>query len=275
MKKVLILTFTGIILLALVVKACNPSNSDEYEEYDEKTPLVGNIEKCQIIELSADSVIISYLGFKVLYKAEILQPVWVEYTMTAEQVEQTKHTPKIPRHYSPDPELLLPQASDYDYKGSGWTRGHMAKRQDLKWSEQAVRESDYFTNICPQNSVLNNGIWDKVEKDARDLATQYDSIRIVCGPIFTDTINGFIGDSHIPVPDYFFKVLLVFHNNRYNAIAYVFPNSSEPLTLSEATKSVNQVEELTKIDFFSYLDDSIEEGVEDVVDMSVWEIEGQ
>ena len=39
------LSFTGIILLALVVKACNPSNSDEYEEYDEKTPLVGNIEK--------------------------------------------------------------------------------------------------------------------------------------------------------------------------------------------------------------------------------------
>ena len=270
MKKVLILTFTSIVLLAFVVKTCNASNNDEY---DEKTPLVGNIEKCQRIELSADSVIINYLGFKVFYKAKILQPVWVEYTMTAEQVEKTKHTPKIPRHYSPDPDLPLPQATDYDYKGSGWTRGHMAKRQDLKWSEQAVRESDYFTNICPQNSGLNNGVWDEVEKNARSIATQYDSIRIVCGPIFTDTINGYIGDSHIPVPDYFFKVLLVYHNNQYNAIAYVFPNSSELLTLSEATKSVNQVEELTRIDFFSYLDDSIEEEIEDVVDMSVWEIE--
>ena len=127
------LSFTGIILLAFVMKACDPSN-DEYKEYDEKTPLVGNIEKCQRIELSTDSVIISYLGFKVFYKAKILQPVWVEYTMTAEQVEKTKHTPKIPRHYSPDPDLPLPQATDYDYKGSGWTRGHMAKRQDLKYN---------------------------------------------------------------------------------------------------------------------------------------------
>ena len=69
MKKVLILTFTSIVLLAFVVKTCNASNNDEY---DEKTPLVGNIEKCQRIELSADSVIINYLGFKVFYKAKKL-----------------------------------------------------------------------------------------------------------------------------------------------------------------------------------------------------------
>ena len=101
------------------------------------------------------STTLHYTGFTVSYNPSTRQPDWVSYTLTAEEAEATKHTPKIPRYFMPDPNLDLPQATNEDYSGSGWVKGHMARRQDMKWSEQAVLESDYFTNICPQNKNFN------------------------------------------------------------------------------------------------------------------------
>ena len=95
-----------------------------------------------------------YTGFTVQYNPATRQPDWADYTLTAEHVEMSNNTPKVSRYFMPDPKLSLPQATPADYNKSGWVRGHMARRQDMKWSEQAVKESDYFTNICPQNDVM-------------------------------------------------------------------------------------------------------------------------
>lgn len=216
--------------------------------------------------------IISYTGFTVQYNPETKQPDWVSYTLTAKHVETTKHTPKIPRHYKPDPNLDLPQATNEDYKNSGWIKGHMARRQDMKWSEQAVMESDFFTNICPQNDVMNNGVWHQIENFVRRIATQYDSVCVISGPIFTDTINGYIGYNHIPVPDFFFKTLLVKDFSGYHAIAFLCPNRSELLTMLDAICSVDEIESMVRVDFYSYLPMEIEEYVESHIETNVWNI---
>ena len=99
-------------------------------------------------------VVLKYTGFTVQYNPATRQPDWADYTLTADHVEMSNNTPKVSRYFMPDPKLSLPQATPADYNKSGWVRGHMARRQDMKWSEQAVKESDYFTNICPQNDVM-------------------------------------------------------------------------------------------------------------------------
>lgn len=214
--------------------------------------------------------IIHYIGFTVSYNPKIRQPNWVSYTLTSEQVELTRHTPKIPRRFMPDPNLNLPQASNDDYKNSGWVKGHMARRQDMKWSEQAVLESDYFTNICPQNKEMNDGVWHKIENTARKVAETYDSVCIVCGPVFTNSVTQTIGVNKVPIPDYYFKAFLIKHVDSYYSIAFLCPNNTSVTTIDDVICSVNFVETLSGLDLFDFLNNSIEEKVESLVEVKLF-----
>ena len=217
-----------------------------------------------------DPVIIKYTGFTVRYNPNTRQPDWSEYMLTAEHVKMSNNTPKVSRYFMPDPHLSLPQASPSDYSNSGWVRGHMARRQDMKWSEQAIKESDYYTNICPQNDVMNNGVWHQIENLVRRVATQYDSVHIICGPIFTNNANGYIGPNRLPVPDYFFKTLLIKDATGYHAIAFLCPNNDNPITMRDATCTVDYVESLSKIDVYTYLPYQTESAVESTFDLNFW-----
>ena len=254
---------TFIVLLAFL--SCSPPNRQH--PYRVKQERKEAIKETRSI---SSSILLHYTAFTVSYNPSTRQPDWVSYTLTAEEVEATKHTPKIPRYFTPDQNLDLPQATNEDYSGSGWVRGHMARRQDMKWSEQAVKESDYYTNICPQNKEMNNGIWHQIENLARKLAVRYDSVQIVCGPLFVPTTPETIGPNRIRIPDSFFKAFLIKHQDAYHAIAFICPNSPDSVTIVETARSVNTVETFTGYDFFGFLDDGVEETIENEVEVGRW-----
>lgn len=247
-------------LLILLVAACGTPNTRQSRSQVVKTAKSSN---------NPDTVI-HYVGFTVSYNPKTRQPNWVSYTLTAEQVELTRHATKIPRRFMPDPNLNLPQADNEDYRNSGWVKGHMARRQDMKWSEQAVLESDFFTNICPQNKEMNDGIWHKIENIARKVAETYDSVCIVCGPFFTNSVTQTIGVNKVPVPDYYFKAFLIKHVDSYYSIAFLCPNNASVTTIDDVICSVNSVELVTGLDLFDFLNDSIEEEVESLVEVELF-----
>ena len=259
MKK-LIFGFPILILIVAFIIRIVSADAVSKEDYSSFSDTIEN----------PTSITLHYTAFTVSYNPSTRQPDWVSYTLTAEEVEATKHTPKIPRNFMPDPNLNLPQATNEDYRGSGWVRGHMARRQDMKWSEQAVKESDYFTNICPQNKEMNNGVWHQIENLARKLAVRYDSVQIVCGPIFVSQTPETIGPNQVPIPDSFFKAFLVKHQDTYHTIAFICPNSPDSVTVAATARSVNTVESFTGYDFFGFLDDGVEETVEDEVEVGIW-----
>ena len=248
-----------IFLLALLLWGCTPPNRHHHSV---ATPV------------QTDHTLLHYAGFTVQYNQSNRQPDWVEYTLTAEQVWATENTPKVPHHFMQDPNLSLPQATDEDYKGVhkqyGLSKGHMARHQDMKWSLQSVQESDYYTNICPQHEKLNTKLWKRIENLARDMAKQYDSVHVICGPIFTNHSKGYIGPNSIPVPDYFFKTLLIKDATGYHAIAFCCPNNDKPLTMKEAACTVDKVESISKIDVYSYLPDKTERLIESQIDLKIW-----
>lgn len=252
-----------LLLLTVMISSCASPNR-QHLLTDSQKQQEKNSKKRQ------RSIIVHYTGFTVSYNPDVLQPDWVSYTLTAEQVEQTKHTPKIPRYFMPDPNLNLPQATNEDYSGSGWVRGHMARRQDMKWSEQAVMESDYFTNICPQNKEMNNGIWHQIENMARRVAETYDSVCIVCGPVFTTSPTQTIGVHKVCIPDYYFKAFLIKHAGVFHTIAFLCPNNSNVVTIDSVVCSVNVVESASGLDLFEFLDDYVEESVESRFDLDMF-----
>ena len=63
-----------------------------------------------------------------------------------------------------------PIATNTDYTRSGYDKGHMAPAADMKWSPEAMKESFYFSNMCPQHPQLNRRGWKNLEEKIRNWA---------------------------------------------------------------------------------------------------------
>jgi endonuclease G len=133
----------------------------------------------------------------------------------------------------------------------------------MKWSQTAMDESFYTSNICPQNRNLNAGDWNDLEEYARVWARMYNYIYIVCGPVVGKNPKT-IGENKVAVPEGFFKVFLRKDKptNSWKTIAFYFKNEAGNRNLDVYIKSVNEIEAISGIDFFAFLPDDIEESVE-------------
>ena len=214
--------------------------------------------------------IITYSGYVSSYNHKTLIPDWVAYELTAEELEGDEQRGE--RMFSMDKNVKGKQAMREDYRDSGWTKGHMAPATDFRWSADAMDETFYFMNVCPQNEHLNGEDWEYLEGKVRHWARQYGKVWVVSGPIVGSGKYGTIGDDHVVVPDSFYKTVMYCKGGRYHTIAFVMGNDDNRYWLQDCAVSVNDLEALTGIDFFPALDDSIEDSVEAQLTLSDWGI---
>ena len=208
--------------------------------------------------------IITYSAYEVMYNPEYKIPRWVRYELLATETDGVWSRKGL--KFTPDPSVSFPQADDYDYRGSGWSRGHMAPAADFKWSSTAMIESFYFTNCCPQNLELNSGQWSTLEKKVRDWANRYGSLTVYTGPIVLDNAYGTIGYNKVVVPDAFFKAILAGEQS----IAFVMYNHNNNENMQKCAMSVDDLEALTGIDFFAEQVDDFENQVEATFNLRNW-----
>ena len=216
--------------------------------------------------------IVKHGAYVTSYNTSTLIPDWVAYELTAEEAEGLRDRDGI--EFRMDPDLRgCTQAMREDYSGSGWTKGHLMPAADAAFSSTAMAETFYFTNICPQNEVLNAGDWQYLEKRVRAWAKRYGSVWVVTGPIVGKNRYGTIGERDVVVPDSFYKAVLARRpDGSYSAIAFVMDNDDARYYLKDCLMSVDELEALTGFDFFPALDDKIEERVEGKVKLSDWGI---
>lgn len=232
---------------------------------------LSNVEIPTVKDDRSDRVI-THKGYTVSYNYDWKIPNWVAYELTDREVAG-----EVPRYNRFKPDPMVPQnatAVTEDYKHSGYDRGHMAPAADMKWDEQAMKESFYLSNICPQNPNLNGGVWKDLEEQVRDLASQKGRIFVVCGPIVTDDSHT-LGENKVVVPQAFFKVLLQEEKGEVHTIGFIYENVSGRKPMSTYAMTVDEVEEITNIDFFTSLPDKIEGSTEQVVDFSKWIVKKQ
>ena len=210
------------------------------------------------------SQIIRHIGYTTSYNAETKIPNYVAWTLTPERFEDVvSRTDK----FLPDPEVADPVTTD-DYRNSGYDRGHMCPAADNKWDKEAMRESFYMTNVCPQHHNLNRGDWKELEDACRDWTMECGKLHVVAGPILYNKRHRRIGDSRVVVPEAFFKVILC--PDPLKAIGFIYKNTSGNHPLDAYVNSVDEVERITGMDFFPNLPDSIEEVVEKAYDLDEW-----
>ena len=215
-----------------------------------------------------DSIqVIKHLGYTLEYNEACEQAAWVAYSLTK---QETSGIIERGDNFTIDPQVKTGSANKTDYLKSGFDRGHLAPAADMKWSEQAMDESFYFSNMSPQLPAFNRGVWKRLEEKMRDWAIIYDSILIVTGPILNSNLTK-IGPNEVCVPTHYYKVILDFKKTQSKAIGFVIPNDGSKEDLRSFAIPIDSVEQITGLDFFFQLNDTFEFQLEKEVCLDCWE----
>ncbi len=196
-------------------------------------------------------------------------PLWVAYHLTHENLEGTTGRTD---DFRLDAELAPEDRSELaDYRHSGYDRGHMAPAASFKRSRLAMSRTFLLSNMAPQRPNLNRRIWARLEGQVRELARGHGSIWVITGALSIDADSSriappdSIGPGRVAVPTHFYKVILCEHETGGREMfAFVMPNSLDPVPgrPRDFIVSVDHVERLSGLDFFSLLEDQEEDRLE-------------
>ncbi len=244
----------------------NPAGVEKSRKAASPTQTVAETEQLMAV-VAPDALcqeLVEYTGFNVSFNADLHIPNYVVYELTRSEVQGEE--PRADKFLCDETVKGCPTTTDYT--GSGYDRGHMAPAADMKWSKQAMKESFYLTNICPQNHSLNSGGWKRLEEKVRAWADRDSAIIVISGPLLDGPVSRLT--SGVAVPTGFFKVVLAPFASPMRAIAFVYKNEGGQKKVEQQVVSVDEVERLTGFDFFSSLPDDIEPEIEKSSNYNEW-----
>ena len=227
-------------------------------------------EELSIPAYSKDDIVIQHTGYTLCYSEEHEQPYWVAYLLTADEVFASESSRED--NFMEDPSIPTGSATLADYRGSGYDRGHLCPAADQAWSEKAMYDSFYLSNMSPQTHAFNAGIWLNLESAVRSMAAQNSEICVVTGPVLTDGPYHSIGANKVSVPNAFYKVILDYYGDEHKAIGFVL-HQDDKGSLKTFAVPVDYVEALTNIDFFPMLDDAEEKVLEAQCEPEIWDLD--
>ncbi|MDI9356734.1 MAG: DNA/RNA non-specific endonuclease [Chitinophagaceae bacterium] len=213
--------------------------------------------------------IIHHKAYSLVYKEEYEQALWAGYELTKDEVL----TKKVKRNnrFMEDPAIITRSASPDDYKRSGYDRGHLCPAADFRWDEGAMEESFFMSNMSPQVPQFNRGIWKKLEEKVRDWAVIHEKVYIITGPIVQKNHKTIGKYNKIAVPSYYYKIILDYTEPEKKAIAFLLKNENSKENYMNFAVSIDSIEMISGINFFSNIPDSEEIVLESQINKDVWE----
>lgn len=228
-------------------------------------------------------------NYSILYDVVNHIPVWVAYPMHDIYVRRDvgrsdawQFDPVIPRAEQPDMSRGI---------GSGYSRGHMlpSASRYLRWGGSDVMSTNeqtfFFTNMTPQIYSFNGNLWANMESYVRGWrGSGTDTLYVVTGAVLTrvDTGEGAVrhittDNKKVAVPNYYYKALLKRSVSggeiKYKGVAFWFDHKTyDRSTVDWAGDaiSIDELERRTGIDFFSGLDEQVQEQVESKRNAADW-----
>lgn len=212
----------------------------------------GQVDEYEALEIyypeSTSGEIIRHKGFALSYNEEHEQAEWTAHELTKENLE--KDWAKRNDNFLPDAKVATGSSTPDDYRRSGYDRGHLVPAADMAWDEPSMAETFYMSNISPQAGNFNKGIWRELEELTRNWAKRFDQLYVITGPVLSLEPKGTIGENEVSIPAAYFKVLLDYEGPDKKAIAFVIPNEVSYEPLFKFATSIDEVEELTGLEFF-------------------------
>jgi endonuclease G len=204
------------------------------------------------------------------YDRRMRNPHWVIEHITPESLSHRGGDRKNSVFLEDDAIPVQYRALLKDYFRSGYDRGHQVPAADAKWSQKAINDTFYLSNMCPQvGDGFNRDYWAHFEDFCRRLTGRYPSVRIVTGPLYLprkDPLDNkwyvkyeMIGTPpSVAVPTHFYKVIFAEDGKLGGDVAigaFVLPNAvipnEKPLTDFEVP--IEAVERASGLEFASKL----------------------
>jgi uncharacterized repeat protein (TIGR01451 family) len=204
-------------------------------------------------------------------------PNWASWDLTASDLGSSGRSPNF------NADTNLPggfyRVTSTDYSGSGFDRGHMCPSGDRTDNDADNALVFLMSNIIPQASVMNSGVWGSFEDYCRSLAQSGNELLIICGP------GGFNGSFIEPsqrvfIPGYAWKIVVVVPagsgmalsriTSATRVIAIKIPNNdSVSANWQNYVTSAREIEVDTGYSFFTALPQGLAEVLRDKVDGQV------
>lgn len=151
---------------------------------------------------------------------------WVAYKINPSNFGKTKL-----RYFKKDPDLsskVTLDVIDYKYanKEIGVDRGHLAPLASFSASE-FWSYTNFLSNIAPQKSRFNQGIWKKLESQIRKVSKDTGTVLFLITGTIYDDIPQTLPHSNVPhdIPDEFYKVVYIPSEIGIEYIAFKIPQS--------------------------------------------------
>lgn len=165
---------------------------------------------------------------------------------------------------------------------TGDSRGHMLPSASRYNTWMTNAQTFYATNMMPQNSRFNSGVWATVENGARKMSCA-DTLYVVVGTLFENARQFTARGRTITRPTHCYKLLLRTRNgntgksianikdaSEIKAIGFLFENESNASSYTNAAVSIAEIEQRTGFTFFQNLDPSIAAEVKAQKNLSDW-----
>lgn len=262
------------IIAALLLACCAVFADDDYSAYYGQLPTGGNSYSTSDVRKTLDKTY--YVGsFRTLYGI----PEWTIYTTTKAKVSE-----KAVNRYTGNCKTdgVAPVKVTYkDYNNSGYAKGHIAPIDDLRYSYNAQISSFYMSNICPMPEKFNTTIWAALESRATDLIIKYGKATVIQGPVLDKAYTEYENlkddtasttTKMIVIPTQYYKIIYCYateDNGLEKPIVYAYLVDTTVTSASMPSQykvTVDSIEELTGLDFFSELPDDLEEALESTIE---------
>lgn len=293
-KQVLLVLTIAIIAISCGDDSPNwtPSNGNGNSSYTPSSDIAARMETPRILSDGLTVVVshdVAINGKKVVtyeleYDKSKFHSRWVAFRFDGNTRAQSVGRSDEP--FMDDPSLSSTLHIGYKGFGPGYDRGHLCASADRLYDRTANEQTFYMSNMSPQLSSFNQGYWVTLESQVQKLGrskTFSDTLYVVKGGTIKEgQIKSYItrnNGNKVAVPKYYYMALLKVKNGVYHSIAfwmehkeygYSYKNKAPLSEIMSHAVSVNELEQLTGIDFFPNLPDATEEKVEDQKDINTW-----
>lgn len=195
-------------------------------------------------------------------------PLWVCERIVPEQLGGS-----IPRKdaFAADTQLPPGERSELsDYKGSGFSRGHMAPAGNQTKDADRKKATFFLSNMSPQLQPHNSPTWSSLEDAVRSWVSsgKLDVEHVITGGFFYDpaeedpaTADGqidvqVIGANSVAVPTHFYKIVIGREHDEWRSVGFVVEHRTGIGAIHDFkafVKSIDWIEERTGLNFFPML----------------------
>ena len=174
----------------------------------------------------SDATILKYYHYSVIFNSVRMMPFISAVNIDGDPNKRKDTSERVDDWLRDNRLEYAIQLNDKYYRGSGFDRGHLSRREDANWGSTAELAKLYadmtcmYTNACPQIAKLNQsqrgGLWGKLE----NLVLEYGALKekgltakltVFNGPVFAETDPVFRG---VQIPMEFFKIIVWYNNNK-------------------------------------------------------------